>query len=82
VVAGGPHVTQTTVDAVGVDKIREFAALVNQIAPTLGSGPDEMAELDSKSAELQAAASDTPVAYLEDKVLDAQIDEQGEATSR
>jgi hypothetical protein len=61
VVAGGAHVTQTTIDAVDVAKIREFAALVSQIAPTLGFGPDEMAELDSKSAELQAAASDTPV---------------------
>lgn len=61
VVAGGAHVTQTTVDAVDIDKIREFAALVSQIAPTLGFGPDDMAELDSETGELQAAASDTPV---------------------
>lgn len=61
VVAGGAHVTQTTVDAVDVDKIREFAALVSQIAPTLGFGPDEQAELETKTGELQAAASDTPV---------------------
>jgi hypothetical protein len=61
VVAGGAHVTQTTVDAVDVDKIGEFAALVSQITPTLGFGPDEQAELETETGELQAAASDTPV---------------------
>jgi hypothetical protein len=61
VVTGGAHVTRATIDAIDVAKIREFAALVSQITPTLGFGPDEMAELDSETSELQAAASDTPV---------------------
>ena len=60
VVAGGAHVTQTTMDTVDVAKIREFAALVAQIAPTLGFAPEEAAELGTEIGELQAAAVDSP----------------------
>ena len=60
VVAGSAHVTQTTMDTVDVAKICEFAALVNQIAPTLGFGADEQAELGTEVGELQAAAADSP----------------------
>jgi hypothetical protein len=59
VVAGSAHVTQTTIDAIDVAKIKEFAALVSQITPTLGFGPDEQDELETETGELQAAASDT-----------------------
>jgi hypothetical protein len=61
VVAGSAYVTQTTVDTINVAKIKEFAALVSQITPTLGFGPDEQDELEAETGELQAAASDTPV---------------------
>src|SRR5262249_192638 len=57
VVAGSAHVTQSSVDAVDVDKIREFAALVSQITPTLGFGSEEQAGLESETGELQAAIS-------------------------
>ncbi len=60
VVAGSAHVTQTTIDAVDVAKIREFAALVDQITPTLGFGSEEQAELGTETKELQAAANDSP----------------------
>ena len=61
VVAGSAHVTQTTIDAIDVAKIKEFAALVSQITPTLGFGPDEQGELETETDELQAAANDTPL---------------------
>jgi hypothetical protein len=61
VVAGSAHVTQTNVDTVDVAKVREFAALVNQIAPTLGFGLEEQAELEAETGELEAAANDAAV---------------------
>lgn len=61
VVAGSAHVTQTTVDTIDIDKIKKFAALVSQIAATLGLGPDEQAELETETGELEAAVSDTQV---------------------
>lgn len=61
VVAGSAHVTQTTVDAIDIDKIKKFAALVSQIAPTLGIGPHEQIELEAETDELETAASDAQV---------------------
>lgn len=54
------HLTQVNVDAIDVEKIREFAALLTQIAPTLGLAPDEQGELQANAAEL-AEAADAPV---------------------
>lgn len=59
VVAGGAHVTQTTTDTVDVAKIRQFAALVSQIAPTLGFDAEEQAELGTEVDELHAAAAES-----------------------
>ena len=55
------HVAQVNGDGVDVEKIREFANLIGQIAPTLGLGPDEQAKLETGTDELQVAANDTPV---------------------
>jgi hypothetical protein len=52
------HVAQVNGDTVDIEKIREFADLVSQLAPTLGLGPGQQAELESSASELQAAASD------------------------
>jgi hypothetical protein len=55
------HVAQANGDGIDVEKIREFANLIGQIAPTLGLGPDEQAELETETGELQVTAGDTPV---------------------
>jgi len=52
------HVAQVNGDGINVEKIREFADLIGQIAPALGLGLDQQADLESGAHELQAAASD------------------------
>lgn len=52
------HVAQANGDGIDVKKIREFANLIGQIAPTLGLGPGQQADLESGADELQAAVGD------------------------
>jgi hypothetical protein len=52
------HVAQVNGDGINVEKIREFADLIGQIAPALGLGSEQRADLESGADELQAAAND------------------------
>jgi len=52
------HVTQLNSDGIDVEKIRQFADLVAQVAPTLGLSADQHAEVQAGVYELQAAAAD------------------------
>jgi hypothetical protein len=51
------HVAQLNNDGVDVEKIRQFAELVGQIAPTLGLDGDQYAELDAAAQGLLVAAA-------------------------
>ncbi len=51
------HVAQVNGDAVDIEKIREFADLISQLAPTLGLGPDQQ---QCGADELHAAARSAP----------------------
>jgi hypothetical protein len=51
------NVNQVNAEGVDVEKIREFAALIAQIAPILGLAEVQQAELESGANELQAALS-------------------------
>jgi len=53
------HVAQFNSDVIDVDKIRQLASLLVQIAPTLGLSADQQTELASTIDELQDAAVDT-----------------------
>jgi hypothetical protein len=55
------HVAHVNGDGSDVEKIRQFAELLGQVAPTLGLSADQQAELQADADDLQAAASD-PVA--------------------
>jgi hypothetical protein len=56
VAAASTDLTQIWSDALDVDKVRQFADLVSQLASTLGFNPDQQAELQSGAAELRVAA--------------------------
>ena len=51
------NVNQVNAEGIDVEKIREFAALIAQIAPTLGLAEAQQAELQSGADELQEAVS-------------------------
>jgi hypothetical protein len=51
------HVVQVGADGVDGEKIRQFADLISQIAPTLGLSADSQAELHAGADDLQAVAS-------------------------
>lgn len=56
VTVASAHVAQVNGDSIDVEKIRQFAGLLAQIAPTLGLGADQQTELAAGIDELQAAA--------------------------
>jgi AbiTii len=51
------NVAQVSGDGVDVEKIRQFAGLLAQIAPTLGLSADQQVELEAGVGELQAAVA-------------------------
>jgi hypothetical protein len=52
------HIAQVDGGSLDMEKIREFAALVSQIAPTLGLGPSQEAEFQASTDDLEQAAGD------------------------
>lgn len=50
------HVAQVNGDSIGIEKIRQFAGLVAQIAPTLGLSADQQTELEVGVDDLQTVA--------------------------
>ena len=58
ITAASTHVNQVSADGIDVARIREFADLVAQIAPTLGLAPDQLDSLQSSTRELQTAATE------------------------
>jgi hypothetical protein len=52
------HVTQLSAGGVDLEKAREFADLIKQIAPTLGISAEQQADLETTADELLEAASD------------------------
>jgi hypothetical protein len=53
------HVAQVNADSIDLEKLRQFADLLTQIAPTLGLSADQQMELKAGVSELQAAAADS-----------------------
>jgi hypothetical protein len=51
------QVSQINVDSIDIQKIREFADLISQIAPALGLNEDQLVELQSGADELREAAN-------------------------
>jgi hypothetical protein len=51
------HVAQFNSDGIDVEKVRQFADFVAQIAPTLGLGNDHQEELLAGAGDLQVAAA-------------------------
>jgi len=49
--------TQINADDIDIQKIREFADLISQVAPALGLNEDQLAELQSGTDELREAAN-------------------------
>jgi hypothetical protein len=58
VAAGSSNFSQAYNDSFDVAKVREFADLITEIAPTLDLEPDQRAELEAGTSELRAASDD------------------------
>ena len=57
---GSQDVTQNHTSGIDARELMNFAGLVRQIAPTLGLGQEQQADLEGRAKQLHEAASTSP----------------------